>query len=124
MSTTNNAVLKALRISGETMDVLVAGAASAQGTATKINSLLTRCTKSVASGSFVLPSLLSQEVFQRPYWVVNDTAGAILVYCALGETMNGSANANLSIAAGDSAVFIPVHETASGNNDWRSSVIA
>ena len=125
MSTTNNAVLKAVRTSGLYYeDILVGGAASAQGTATKINSRLTRCTKSVASGSFVLPSLLTEEAVQQPYWFVNDTAGAVLVYCALGETMNGSSNGNLSVAAGDSAIFVPVHETATGNNDWRSSVIA
>lgn len=124
MSTTNEAVLKALRVDGYTMDVLVAGPASAQSTATKINSRLTRCIKSVANGSFVLPSLLTEEATQKPYWMVNDTAGAIVVYCAAGETMNGSSNANLSIASGDSAIFVPVHETATGSNDWRSSVIA
>ena len=125
MSTTNNAVLKALRVTALfEEDVLVGGAASAQGTATKINRRLTRCTKSVASGSFVLPSLLSEEATQQPHWVVNDTTGAILVYSALGETMNGSTNGNLSIPAGETGIFVPVHETASGNNDWRSSAIA
>lgn len=125
MSTTNEAVLKALRTTAVYReDVLVGGAISAQGTATKINARLTRCTKSVASGSFVLPSLLTEEATQQYYWVVNDTAGAIVVYCALGETMNGSSNANLSIPAGQSAIFVPVHETATGHNDWRSSVIA
>ena len=124
MTTTNNAVLKCLRTTGYTESVLQAGAASAQGTATKITDRLTRVTRSVASGSFVLPSLLSQEATIRPYFVVNDTAGAVLVYSALGETMAGSANGNQSIAAGVSAVFIPVHETASGSNDWRPAVIS
>ena len=127
MSTTNNAVLKALRVSARYReDILVGGAASAQGTATKINAQLTRCTKSVASGSFVLPSLLSEEATQSYYWVVNDSGSTILVYSALGETMNGSTNASsaLSIPPGETGIFVPVHETASGNNDWRSSAIA
>jgi hypothetical protein len=124
MSTTNNAILKALRTFGYSENVLQGGAASAQGTATKINNLLTRVNASVASGSFVLPSLLSQEATTRPYYVVNDTAGTILVYPALGETMAGSANASQSITTGISAVFFPVHETASGNNDWRPATIS
>src|SRR5881394_558363 len=101
MSTTNDAVLKALRVDGYEDDVLVAGPASAQSTATRINRRLTRCTKSASNGSFVLPSLVTEEADQKPYWVVNDSANTILVYCAAGETMNGSSNGNLSIVTGD-----------------------
>jgi hypothetical protein len=105
------------------MNDVVAGAASAQGTAQPVVGLQTRVKVSAASGSLVLGSLLSRETPVQFHFVVNETAGAVLVYSALGETQNGVANASLSIPSGQSAIFVPVANSA-GTIDWRSSVIA
>jgi hypothetical protein len=67
--------------------------------------------------SAVLPSLSDREESARMVFVVNDGNNALSVYCAVGDTMNGVANAALSIPAGGFGVFLKVDATL----DWRAS---
>ena len=59
--------------------------------------------------------------------VVNDSAGAIIVYPAVGEKTNGSANAGVSIASGASGLFLPVLNSPQNYPsplDWRTTTLA
>lgn len=84
----------------------------------------------VANGAFVLPSMLSLEADSSMVFVVNDTSQTIKVFCAAGETLNGSSNGSLSIGTGTSGIFIRVYgasiQKGGGNtqtNDWRAANI-
>ena len=121
MSVTNLAVMR--MIGGANFE-LAAGPAAAQATATRLNNTLCRCTRGVATGSFILPSILSGEANQE-IWLVNDTAGALNVYPAVGEKNGGTLNAAVSVASGAAAVFIPVLNITNNpsSTDWRNGVV-
>lgn len=106
-------------------DDVTPGPASAQGTAKIVSSQVMRVTKSVASGSMIMPSITTGEADAFNV-VINDSGQTILVYCALGEAMDGSTNGNRSLATGTVGVFFRVREseTAAGGPDWRSNAIA
>jgi hypothetical protein len=53
--------------------------------------------------------------------VINDGPNTINVYPSVGETMNGVANAVLSVAAGATAVIVQTEETFVF--DWRGAPI-
>lgn len=129
MSTSNDAHLAALAAEG----VLIAdgwGApnASSQATATRLQGNAMRVTTSVANGSVVLPSSLSNEC---PYlaWVINDSPNTILAYPFTGEKQNGGTNATLAIPSGQSGYFVRVPPAigkgggGGGTLDWRSAVV-
>jgi hypothetical protein len=133
VSTTNNAVIYSLGADTYVVNGgVAAGPSGVRGTANRVPSQCTRVTLSaVANGAFILPSVLSGEDYQM-MWVINDSANAIVVSAAPGESMNSVASvANLSagvltIPAGQSGVFVPVSQEVSfsSTGDWRSSVIA
>lgn len=122
MSTTNNAVMTAVNKANVEA---VAGPAAAQGTAVRLTNALTRCTKAAATGSFILPSILSGEASEAMI-VVNDSAVTINVYPAVGEKTNGAANTAFAVTTGLSAFCVPV--VASVGNypstlDWRCALV-
>ena len=55
-------------------------------------------------------------------WVVNDGVNALSVYCAVGDTLNGTLNGSLSIASGACGIFIKVDNGVT--QDWRAGVIS
>ena len=122
MSTTNNAVL----FNAQSANVeAVAGPAAAPGTATRLTNALTRCTKAVSTGSFILPSIGTGEASEN-MWVVNDSAVTVNIYPATGEKTNGSANGAFAVTTGLTGVCVPVLN--SPNNypttlDWRCALI-
>jgi hypothetical protein len=133
VSTTNNAVLYSLGADSYMVGGgVAAGPSGVRGTAPRVPSQCSRVTLSaVANGAFVLPSILSGEDYQL-MWVINDSANAIVVSAAPGETMNGVASTGnlsagiLTIPAGQSGVFVPVSQEVSfsSTGDWRASVVA
>jgi hypothetical protein len=122
MSTTNYAVLQAFNSANVEA---VAGLPAAQGTATRLTHLLTRCTKAAATGSFILPSISTGEA-NEPMVVVNDTGVTINIYPAVGEKTNGSVNGVFAITTGASGICIPVVNSTynyPSTLDWRCAVI-
>ena len=121
MSVTNNAIRAALGAGVE----VVAGPAAAQGTATKLTNAFCRAIGGVATGSFILPSILSGEA-TRPITLVNDTAVAVGVFPAVGEKINGTLNTSIAVAAGASVILYPVLNSVlnyPSTLDWRGAVI-
>jgi len=108
------------------MDNIGTGPASAQGTAVLATPTVVRVTKSVASGSLILPSILTNEADPMTI-VINDSGQTVLVYAAKGESMDGSLNGNRSVATGGVAFFLRVRDAEAvgggAGPDWRSNVI-
>jgi uncharacterized NAD(P)/FAD-binding protein YdhS len=127
MSTVNVNLLKALgQLGFAVLDNVEPGPASTQATATPISAEAVRVTKSVANGSLSLKSVLGVDAPPMVF-VINDSANTIVVYCApanngVNEKHNGTNNANLSVAAGASAVFVRADQSG-GGPDWRSAAI-
>ena len=103
-------------------DNIAALNASSQSTAYCMPGQLNRVTSSVANGSVVLNSILTEEQ-NGMVILINDSANAVLVYPTTGEKQNGTLNASLSVAAAATAVFFPVYNDQ-GGPDWRSAVIS
>jgi hypothetical protein len=129
MSTANDAVLVALGQNAFPVnDCLGAPNANSQSTGTRCGSPVNRFTTSVSNGSAVLPSILSGEA-EAMVFVINDSPNTIKVFCASGDSQNGSLNASLSIGTGTSGVFFKVGALHSkgggggGTTDWRSANI-
>jgi hypothetical protein len=122
MSVTTLAVLNV--VAGRAAVELVAGPAAAQTTAVRLNNAVCRCTKAVAGGSFILPSILSNEANEF-ILLVNDTAGALNVYPWTGEKNGGTLNAAVSVAAGAVGIFCPVLNAPNQPTtlDWRTAVM-
>jgi hypothetical protein len=59
-----------------------------------------------AGASCIMPAMGNDDESGNIVWVINDSANAIAVFAAPGETMNGTSNGSLSIAAGAFAVFL------------------
>ena len=126
MSAINVGVLKAAfdnafgSVSRFNYDDLGSAALATQTAATPLPGALHRVTSGAATASFIMKSMLSKEA-NNVVIVVNDGANSINVYPAVGETMNGAANAALAIAAGATGFFIQT--STSGVKDWRAGVI-
>jgi hypothetical protein len=123
MSVTNLAVMFVIASGTRASVELVAGPAAAQNTATRLNNAVVRCTRGVATGSFILPSILSNEA-NEAIMLVNDTAGALNVYPWVGEKLGGTLNAAASVGAGTTGIFLPILNS-SGNPttlDWRPAI--
>jgi hypothetical protein len=127
MSTTNFAILHlSSQANGASTVEVASSVAAAQAGATRLTNTLSRVKQAVATGSFILPAIGSGEA-NREMLLINDSAGAINLYPAVGEKMNGTANAVLSIASGATGIAYPV--LASTYNypsplDWRAAVIS
>jgi len=126
MSVTNLAVMFVIGGNNQGManQELVPGPAATQATAVRVSNQMARVTKSVATGSLILPSIGTGEATEM-VTIVNDTAVTINIYPATGEKMNGVANATFQITTGLSGVFIPV-VNSTGNPttlDWRAALI-
>jgi len=107
-----------------------ASVANNQATGFKIISEGNHVDQSVGTGSLVLPSVGSMEA-STGVLIMNDTANALNLFPALGETINAlGANASFSITAGQSAIAIRAGSplgargvaTVSGLN-WRVGLI-
>lgn len=125
MSTANTALLFNLGLLAfPVTDDLASTVASAQSAAPCLIGELCRVTSASANGSFVLPSLLNLTAPPLVF-VVNDSANTIKVFCAVGETLNGSSNSSLSIGAGTSGIFVSVPNSKGASNvpDWRAANI-
>ncbi len=104
-----------------------------QATAIRCPGQVNRFIKVVATGAAALPSLLSIEAPTIVFVINDDAAQALKVFPTTGETLNGTLNANLSIPAGQSGIFIAVTAAKVGKgggfapgsfaNDWRSAII-
>jgi hypothetical protein len=104
------------------------GAGTTQAGATPIRQRVSRVIGGAGNSGLVLPAIGTGEATISPYWVINDGPNTIKVYCALGEKMNTSLNASLSLTAGQTGVFIPVgNQIAAAANaplDWKSAAIS
>jgi hypothetical protein len=131
MSQTNDSLLYNLGLSGfPVTDNNACPNASSQATATRIIGDAWRVTTSVANGSAILPSILSQEAPPLVF-VINDSPNSIKVYPFLStaspELMNTSANAALTIVAGGWGMFVKVPPLTTkgggtqGTSNWSGS---
>jgi hypothetical protein len=120
MSITNLAVLQGVNAA----NVEVVGVGSTQATATRLTHKLTRIIKSVGSGAFILPSILSGEA-SEPMIVVNDTGASVNVFPFIGEKTGGTVNAAFAIAGGASGICVPVLNSPNNPTtlDWRCGLI-
>lgn len=114
---------------GSVDDNKTALAGGAQASSPRLLSRVTRFTKVVtAADSCQLPNLGTLEAGGQCRIVVNDTANAVAVFPAVGETINAlAANTALSVPAGQSAIFVaganlPLAAQAILTN-WRAAVI-
>jgi hypothetical protein len=123
MSVINNAIMTVGLWDNRQVNEQVPGPAAAQATAVRLIGPLVRCTKSVSTGSFILPAIGSNEATEAVV-VLNDSPNSINVYPASGEKTNGSANAAVAVAAGAAGVFIPSLGITNYPPalDWRSMV--
>jgi hypothetical protein len=84
-----------------------------------------------ASAAVVMKSIKSQEA-PSMVWLINDSAQAVAVFCAAGDSMAGAANGSFSLTAGNAAVFcrIPAQikrkggTSGGGTIDWRPALIS
>jgi hypothetical protein len=131
MSQTNDALLYNLALSGFPVnDNISCPNASSQATATRATGDAVRVTNSVANGSMILPSILSQEA-PPLIFVINDSPNAIKVYPFLStvspESMNTTNNAALTIAAGGWGMFVKIPPLTQkgggtqGTSNWSGS---
>jgi hypothetical protein len=125
MSAINTGILRAARDRGFLatswlMDDLSSSASATQSGAVALNGTFHRVTAGASGTSYIMKSMLSKEA---PYIVivVNDGPNSINVYPAVGETMNGSANAAQAVAAGATGIFVST--SVSDVKDWRANVI-
>jgi hypothetical protein len=100
-------------------DNVTTSTANAQAAATAIKTDVTRVTKGTASGSVILPDILTG-CAEEMHWVLNDTAVTIEVFPFVGGSINGSANTALALTTGQAGVFIRDQT----NNDWRAASIS
>jgi hypothetical protein len=127
MSVANTALLYNLALLAfPVTDDLVSTVAASQSGATVLIGELCRVIKASNTGSFMLKSLLNEEA-PPIVFVVNDSANTINIYPAVGETMQGSANAAFQITAGLSAIFVAVSTAnlakSATSVDWRPALI-
>lgn len=125
MSAINNGVMRAVRDRGfsaldnAVCDDLYSSVGASQSGATALSGALHRVTKGAATASFMLKAMLMEA--PRIVIVVNDGPNSINVYPAVGDTMNGVANAAQAIAAGATGIF--VHTKEAGVTDWRAGTV-
>jgi hypothetical protein len=130
MSVANDSLLYNLGLQGfPVTDNQAALNANSQTTAVAVIGDAFRVTTSVANGSCVLKSSISNEASPLIF-VINDSPNTIKVYPSVGETEGGAANSPLSIPAGQSGIFVRVPPQIAkggggnqGTGDWRVAVI-
>jgi hypothetical protein len=122
MSLANDSLLMALGQDGFNVqdNIFITSAMVSQGTAVPIRSSGSRVTgaPNTNNGALILPSLLTGEA--SPF--------SIVVFCAQGENLNGSANGSLTIPSGQAGFFFKVQNTIRGGGttqtlDWRRAVV-
>jgi hypothetical protein len=136
-SNTNNGLLSALRGPWPLflLDGIFIGAGqTSQATAQAVlRSGANRIQVCPAGGAVLLPSMANGDEAADIVFVVNDGANAVLVFCDPGETMNGTLNGSLSVAAGAFGVFLARSPNImfqmqsvpaiTSTYDWRAAVI-
>jgi hypothetical protein len=125
MSAINNGMRRALkdqvfRGSGLLIDDLVSAANATQTAAVPLTGAFHRVTAGAANSSFIMKSMLSKEA-PNIVVVINDGANSVNVYPAVGDTMNGVANAAQAVGAGATGIFVRTNE--SDTLDWRANTI-
>jgi hypothetical protein len=100
-------------------DNVTTSAANAQAAATAILGDVARVTKATASGSVILPDILTG-CAEDMHWVFNDTGVTIEVFPFVGGSINGNANTAQALTTQQAGVFI----RDSANNDWRAAAIS
>jgi len=102
-----------------TIDNLTAFAGGGQ-TAPCMRGQVHRFVRVLSTGdSACLPSLAQRDESARMIWVVNDSSNSMNVFAFVGDTMNGSLNGSLAVAAGAVGMFLKVDATL----DWRGHVL-
>lgn len=111
-------------------DNMVALAGGAQSSSPRLSAEASRFTKvATAADSCQLPNLGTQEAQGLARIVINDTANALAVFPAAGESINAlGANTALSIPAGQCGIFFPSVPPYGGGataivTNWRAAVI-
>jgi hypothetical protein len=123
MSLANQALLFNIALLGTPIyDNLAGGPAAAQATALPLLGEMNRVTVAAANASYILKSIRSSEA-STIVFLVNDSANSVNIYPAVGENMNGVANAAFAVPAGQSGICVLVPNKL-GGPDWRSNVIA
>jgi hypothetical protein len=114
MSTTNQALLLALQspMPPFVNDDSTANVGGGQ-VAKTLRSTATRFVKvGTAGDSAVLPSLSDHQGASGFWYVLNDDpSDAMSVFAGLGDSLNGTPNGSLSIAAGGFAIFLRIDST-------------
>ena len=123
MSAANLGLIYNLALLGTPLlDNQATASAGTQAAALPVLGECVRVTSSAASGSMILKNITTGEASTMTF-VINDSANTIVVFCAVGETLNGTTNASLSIGAGVSGLFVFVPQKL-GGPDWRANTIA
>ena len=136
VSNTNNGLMSALDGPWPVKlnDSILLSAATGQAAASAV--LRGNANRIVSSGgaaaSCILPAMANWDQGASLVFVINDSANSINVFCAPGDTMNGSSNGSLAVAAGAFAVFLFRPPNTSLNQqsvavnsvaDWRGAAI-
>jgi hypothetical protein len=129
MTVANDSLLYNLALAGFPVTDDQSAGLTTQTTGTPIIGDAFRVTTSAgANGACILKSSLSNEACPLVF-VINDSPNTIKVFPTPGESQGGSANASLSIPAGQSGIFVKVPVLVQkgggggGTTDWRSAVI-
>jgi hypothetical protein len=132
MSVANDALLSALGAEGLPVIDNLSAANTTQATATRCTAQVSRFTKVAATGTAVLPSLLSYEAQFLVFVINDDPTNALLLWPFGTETKNG-ANSAFSVPVGQSAICIAVRAAQVGKgggfapgsivNDWRIAAV-
>ena len=103
---------------GNSVATAAAAASSSQTGATVITQHVMLFTAATGANSAIFATAAS---IGTPHWITNSTASAValLVYCPVSGSMNQTANGNLSIATGKTAVFVQ-----NGQSTWVSILTA
>lgn len=104
----------AARALGQTQTLAVSAAGTTQATATAVSDGFVDVTTAASNAGVILPVAAGAAITS----VRNGDSNTMKVYPAVGDLMNGTANAAFSITTGKVAIFIP-----SGNR-WHANLSA
>src|SRR5260221_12949088 len=105
MSVANNALLNGLGITGfvNSDDDIFLPNVTWQAAAHPVRGETVRVTAASANSSMRMKSIVTGEAAPITF-VINDSAFTIVVFCEVGEKLNGTLNSSLSIPTGQSGI--------------------